>query len=85
MGKLDALRAKLHTYIPECEQFLQNPPAEPSKKEFEHKRLSETILTQVLLQLDGVETDGDPDARARRKEQVKETQGWLNQLDAAMK
>ena len=85
IDKLNALHAKLQTYLPDCDKFMRNPPSEPAKKEFEHKKLSETILTQVLLQLDGVETEGDSDARARRKELVKETQKVLQDLDAVMK
>lgn len=85
LDKLNALHQKLQSYLPDCEKFLAAPPSEPAKKQFEHKRLTETILTQVLLKLDGVETEGDEEARTRRKELVKETQSVLNKLDAAVK
>lgn len=83
--KLNTLHQKLQTYIPDCEKFLAAPPTDAAKKEFEHKRLTETILAQVLLKLDGVETEGDEEARSQRKALVKETQAVLNRLDAAVR
>lgn len=85
MEKLDALNSKLQALIPQCVQLQVSPPSDPAKRDFEHKRLSETILAQILIKLDGVEVEGDPDARARRKELVKEAQRVLNGLDDAMK
>lgn len=85
LDKLNALYEKLQSYLPDVRAFQASPPSEPAKKEFEHKRLSETILAQVLLKLDAVETEGDADARTRRKELVKETQKVLGDLDAVMK
>ncbi|KAF2449985.1 hypothetical protein P171DRAFT_428095 [Karstenula rhodostoma CBS 690.94] len=82
MGKLDVLASKFHTeYVPLCVKYMQNPPEEKAKREFEYKKLSETIMTQILLKLDGVEIEGDQDARMRRKELVREVQGMLNKLD----
>lgn len=85
MDKLNAVNSTLQALLPQCVQFLANPPAEQAKKDFEHKRLSETVLAQVLLKLDAVDTEGDPDARARRKELVREAQNVLNSLDEKIK
>lgn len=86
IGKLDALASKFHTeFVPLCVQFLQSPPGEKAKRDFEYKKLSETILSQILLKTDGIETEGDPDARARRKELVREVQAMLNKLDESVK
>lgn len=81
--KLVALSATLRSYEQDVQAFLRNPPAETSKRVFEQKRLSETILTQVLLKTDAVETEGDIDARTRRKELVRECQHVLKVLDEA--
>lgn len=82
LGKMDALASKFHTeFVPLCVAYIQNPPEDKAKRVFEYKKLSESILAQVLLKLDGVETEGDQEARARRKELVREVNGMLNRLD----
>jgi hypothetical protein len=81
-GKLDALASRFHTeFVPLAVQFMNNPPTERAKRDFEYKKLSETILTQIIFKLDGVETEGDQEARLQRKAIVKEVQGMLNKLD----
>ena len=82
MDKLNALGQTLQSLISQCNDFISQPPTDAAKREFDYKRLSETILTGVLIKLDGVETD-DVDARAKRKELVREAQKALNALDAA--
>lgn len=81
-ARLDAIAAHLHGELAgACAAFAAAPPRERARREFEHKRLGESVLAGVILKLDGVEVDGDEEARGRRRELVREAQGWLGRLD----
>lgn len=67
--------------LPLCEEYLADPPTDPKKREFEYRKLSETILTQVMLKADGIEPDGNEVVRNARKALIKEAQATLNRLD----
>ncbi|KAL8762421.1 MAG: hypothetical protein Q9184_001588 [Pyrenodesmia sp. 2 TL-2023] len=79
---LEALASRFHTeFVPQCIAFTAHPPSDAKTRDFEYKKLSETILAQIILKLDAVETDGDEGLRAKRKELVRETQAMLGTLD----
>ena len=70
---------------PLVDEYVADPPTEPKKREFEYKKLSETILAQVMLKADGIEPNGVERVRNARKALIKDAQGALNQLDGAGK
>lgn len=83
---LDALSHTFHSeFVPKCKQFLAHPPSDARLRDIEYKRLSETILAQIILKLDAVATEGDEGLRTKRRQLVKETQSLLNDLDRAGK
>lgn len=66
---------------PLCEEYIANPPSDPKKRDYEHKKLSETILAQIQLKADGIEPNGDEVARSARRALIKDTQAVLGELD----
>ncbi|CAI7607967.1 unnamed protein product [Penicillium glandicola] len=65
-----------------CDEYTAHPPADIKKRDFEHEKLREAILT-VMLKSDGIETDGDQTVRNARRALIKQMQDALNRLNAA--
>lgn len=82
LDKLQAIKAHFITkLLPLCNEFSAHPPKDKKKCEDEHRKLSETIMQQVLLKLDEVDAGGDPDIRAKRKQLVNEVHDVLKGID----
>ncbi|KAH8652097.1 BAG domain-containing protein [Xylariales sp. PMI_506] len=83
LEKLASISSHFNTQLlPQCLAFSANPPADNKKCEDEHRKLSETIMQQVLLKLDEVDTGGDPHIRAKRKELVNQVHEVLRGIDS---
>lgn len=84
MEKIDAVWDGIGvTLMPLVEEFMNNPPADEVKRADTHRRLSETMMGE-LLKLDSIESD-DLDVRARRKGVVKDIQKVLDGLDRVLR
>ncbi|KAI0117908.1 BAG domain-containing protein [Nemania sp. FL0031] len=80
--KLKAIRSHFdENLLPLCTEFSRHPPRDAKKLEDEHRKLSETVMQHVLLKLDEVDTGGDVDIRARRKDLVNYVQAVLKDMD----
>ena len=86
MEEIDFLSHKFRTeLIPQGLEFISSTPTDAKKRDFDYKRITETILSQIMLKADAVETDSDTSARLRRKELVMEVQAFLHDVDVAAK
>lgn len=70
-------------YLPLCREYIANPPADARKRKDDHTRISETVLQHILLKLDEVDTEGNPDVRQARKDLIRTVQDTLKQVDVA--
>jgi hypothetical protein len=82
--KLDEISEDFRSkWLPLCLDYIEAPPKDAKKRDDDHRKISETVLQQVILKLDGVETEGVEEIRQRRKELVRRAQEVLKQLDTA--
>ena len=84
MEEIDFLSHKFRTeLVPQGLEFISSTPTDAKKRDFDYKRISETILSQIILKSDAVETDGDASAKPRRKQLLMEVQAFLHDVDVA--
>ena len=69
--------------IPLCDQYIAQPPGDIEKRNFEHKKLSEMVLRQVVLPVDEIEAGDDVTVRNARRALVKQAQQVLSLLNKA--
>jgi len=85
LREIRALSSRFHTSsLPSCRRYVTTPPSDQETKELQHRKLSEAVLTEIILKLDAVETEGDNEARLARRSLVKEVQGVLREMDQVL-
>jgi hypothetical protein len=83
---VNALSSAFHAqWLAKCEQFIKNPPSDPKTCDLEYRKLSESVMAQIVLKADNIEMEGDTDARAARKQLVNEASDILKRLDVVGK
>ncbi|RDA92912.1 hypothetical protein CP533_3898 [Ophiocordyceps camponoti-saundersi (nom. inval.)] len=84
--QIEALSSEFTTkWLPLCVQYTASPPSDAKTREEEHRKLSESLLQNILLKLDGVDTEGVDEVRVKRKQLVNRVQEVLKGLDSAAK
>ncbi|KAI9042927.1 BAG family molecular chaperone regulator [Aspergillus affinis] len=68
--------------IPLCEQYVEDPPDDPTKRRDEYTKLYDTMLAQVFLKADGLDMGGNEVARGARRDLIKEGQEVLTKLES---
>ena len=71
-------------WVPQCEHFLSYPPDDPESKSSEYTRLTTSLMAQIVLKADGIESQGDERARLERKVLLRNVQDMLRKLDASV-
>jgi hypothetical protein len=82
LGKVQALASSFYTqWLPPATKFLASPPSDSAAREKEFLKLSESIMTKIVLTADTIETEGNLDARNERKALINEANKVLKELD----
>jgi len=69
--------------VPQGLEFISDTPDDARKRDLEYKKISETILAQIVMQLDEIDPRGDDDVRNMRRQLITEVQSFLEDLDRA--
>lgn len=86
LDKVNALRAYFQTELfPLYQRFVSNPPADTKARDTEYRKVNVSIVDQVFLKADGIESEGNSDVRDARRALIKEAQACLTELDRISK
>ncbi|KIW96363.1 uncharacterized protein Z519_03432 [Cladophialophora bantiana CBS 173.52] len=85
LGKLQTLSDIFHEqWHPLCRKFISNPPSSPQEREKEHRKLSESVMTHIILKADAIDVDST-EARGFRKGLLNEVNEMMKKIDAVAK
>ena len=85
MGKLQTLSDTFRDeWLPLCRKFMASPPLATQDREKEHRRLSESVMTHIILKADAIEVD-TTEARGFRKGLLREVNDAMKKIDAVVK
>lgn len=86
LGKIQALQDQFYDkWEPECREFVLFPPQGFTPREKEYRRLSESVMRNIIEAADAVEVGDDVLARRIRRDLIREAQELLHQIDRVSK
>lgn len=86
LGKVQALQNQFYDkWMPDCRNFVASPPSDPATRDKEYRRVSESVMRNVIEAADAIDLEGDTVARAERRELLREAQELLKRVDAVKK
>lgn len=81
MGKLQTLSNTFRDqWLPLCHKFMSNPPSDPQTRAKEHRKLSESVMTHILLKADAIDVDS-AETRAFRKALINDANETMKKID----
>ncbi|EEH19866.2 hypothetical protein PABG_02125 [Paracoccidioides brasiliensis Pb03] len=85
-AKLSLLSEYFHSTLkPLLNEYVEHTPTDQKTRDFEHRKLSETTMAQLILKVDGIEIDGDEEVRQQRRTLILTVQNALKRIDEAQK
>ena len=86
MGKIEILEEYFDEVIePLCLDYIEEPPVDQKTREFEHRRINETTMQQLMLKADAIDVEGDEYVRQRRKALIGKIEKLLKVVDEVAK
>ncbi|CAF9920554.1 MAG: hypothetical protein HETSPECPRED_004278 [Heterodermia speciosa] len=81
LSKLRAIELKLHTsLIPRCEALIRNPPSD-LRQAANRQALADEILLYVIYELNAIDTEGEAELGALRRDLLWQARVWLEEVD----
>ena len=66
---------------PLCLDYIEAPPVEQRARDFEHRRINETTMQQLMLKADEIDVEGDEYVRQRRRALIGKIEQLLKVVD----
>ena len=86
LAKIEILEMYFDGVIePLCLDYIEDPPVEQRTREFEHRRINETTMQQLMLKADAIDVEGDEYVRQRRKALIGKIERLLKVVDEVAK
>ena len=83
--QLDEIEMEFRSFfIPQCQRFTSKPPPDAKTRDYEYRRLTQSLEQSILLKLDTVHISPDDPARNRREDLIIQSQLVIENMDRTL-